>query len=70
MFIKLLTLQLPFKHESLLLDSAEERMTESEKGIAIQIFQRDLRVLRGTVRPPPAVNPVKQQIQQQQQQQL
>ena len=44
-------LQLPFKHESLLLDSVEERMTDMEKNVALQAFQQDLRSLRGGARP-------------------
>lgn len=44
--------QLPFKHESLLLDSVEERMTDFEKHEALQSFQKDLRSLRGTAQPP------------------
>ncbi len=39
-------LQLPFKHESLLIDSVNERMTELEKYQALTGFQAELRALK------------------------
>ena len=41
-----LFLQRPFKHESLLVDSEEERMTEVEKYFAMKSFQQDLKLIR------------------------
>ena len=47
----LLFIQPPFKHESLLVDSEQDRMTEVEKIIAVKSFQQHLSAMKSTPAP-------------------